>query len=96
MSDITAFRDFKPKLKEPSEWIFDKEIPLKIKGILKDGRTKVFLLLPSNDKSYWQFVNLDKGFICSCKFKTRHEALGDLVANYMDKYENLIFYKQLL
>ena len=99
MSGIDTFRDFEPKQKEPQEpleWIFDKETPLKIKGILKNKRTKIFLLLPSKDKSYWQFVNLDSGFICLCRFKTKQKAIEDLMTNYSDKYENLIFYKQIL
>jgi len=79
----------------PSEWIYDSDTPLKFKGVLKDGRLKEFLLLPSKDKSYWQFVNITSGHICLCKFATKEKALEDFVNNYSGKYENVIFSKLL-
>lgn len=36
------------------------------------------ILLPNKDGSGFQYINLSKGHICPCKFKTEVEALADL------------------
>lgn len=36
------------------------------------------LLLPHKDGRGWSFVNLTKGHICPCVFKSCREALADL------------------
>lgn len=36
------------------------------------------ILLPNKDGSGFQYINLSKGHICPCKFKTKVEALADL------------------
>ena len=36
------------------------------------------LILPNKDGSGYQYVNLTKGHICPCRFKTESEALRDM------------------
>ena len=36
------------------------------------------LILPNKDRSGYQYVNLTKGHICPCRFKTESEALRDM------------------
>ena len=59
---------------------------MKITVTRTDGVIKV-LLLPHEDGSGYSYVNLTKGHICPCKFRTIEEALQD-----MDKKPNVIKY----
>ncbi len=36
------------------------------------------LILPNKDGSGYQYINLTKGHICPCKFKSIDDALGDM------------------
>jgi len=103
MSDITAFPKFKPKgFSFLGYKTLDKKTyrntelmlsnaPVMFKGIKKSmPNEKVkFILLPNKDGSGWQFVNLTKGYISPCKFKTKEEALDDFDKNYLEKYSTI-------
>ena len=52
-----------------------------------DGIIEV-LLLPHKDGSGYSYVNLTKGHICPCKFKTVKDAIKD-----MDVKPNVLAYK---
>lgn len=43
-----------------------------------DGSTRTLLLLKNKDGSGYQYINLEKGHICPCKFNTEEEAFKDL------------------
>lgn len=64
------------------------EKPLKITEYKKENHNekRTILLIPTKDGSKWQYVNLTKGYICTCQFNTREEALLDFV-----KYSNKFF-----
>lgn len=52
------------------------------------------ILLPNKDGSGFQYINLSKGHICPCKFKTEVEALADLEEeskNWIDDCEIVKF-----
>ena len=49
--------------------------------IYKNKTTKntvICMLIPSKDNSYYSFVNISKGHICKCKFKTYEDGIEDL------------------
>lgn len=48
------------------------------------------LLLPHKDGSGYSYVNLTKGHICPCKFKTAAEAIADMLGK-----ENLIRFHEI-
>lgn len=48
------------------------------------------LLLPHKNKKCYSFINLTKGHICPCKFKTEEEAIEDL-----RRYKNIKFFIEL-
>ena len=45
--------------------------------VVRDFDNAEVLLLPQKDGSGWTYVNITKGHICPCKFKTIEEALID-------------------
>jgi ssRNA-specific RNase YbeY (16S rRNA maturation enzyme) len=63
----------------------------KIRIFYKDKAKETdVLLLPSKNKKYYSFINLTKGHICPCKFKTEEEAIEDLRS-----YKNIQFFIEL-
>lgn len=52
--------------------------------ILRPKDTCIVMLLPNKETGEWSFVNVTKGHICPCKFKSLEEALEDL-ENYKQK-----------
>lgn len=64
------------------------EKPLKITEYKKENHNekRTILLIPTKDGSKWQYINLTKGYLCTCQFNTREEALLDFV-----KYSNKFF-----
>ena len=62
----------------------------KIRIFYKDNRATDVLLLPHKDKKYYSFINLTKGHICPCKFKTEEETIEDLRS-----YKNIKFFIEL-
>ena len=43
-----------------------------------DGNVYYVVILPHKDKSVYRFVNLTKGHICSCEFKSIEDAIKDM------------------
>jgi hypothetical protein len=63
--------------------------------VLRKNDNVDVLLVPHKDGSGWSYVNLTKGHICPCVFKTKEEAIADLdkqddVENYywVEKWED--------
>lgn len=51
---------------------------MKIYHVIRNkGDVFVSIMFNKSDKSY-QFVNLTKGHICSCRFKTVEDAINDM------------------
>ena len=46
--------------------------------VKRPNDTVEVLILPNKDGSGYQYVNLTKGHICPCRFKTESEALRDM------------------
>lgn len=46
--------------------------------IYKPNETLDILLLPHKESHLYSFINLTKGYICGCRFKTVADALDDL------------------
>jgi len=44
----------------------------------RQNDTVEVLLLPNKDGSGYQYINLTKGHICPCKFKSVSDALSDM------------------
>lgn len=63
------------------------EKPLKITEYKKENpnEKRTILLMPTKDGTKWQYVNLTKGYICTCLFDTREEALIDFI-KYSNKF----------
>ena len=53
-------------------------IKLKFIKIKQPKNTAICMLIPSKDNSYYSFVNISKGHICKCKFKTYEDGIEDL------------------
>lgn len=53
-------------------------IKLKFIKIKQPKNTVICMLIPSKDNSYYSFVNISKGHICKCKFKTYEDGIEDL------------------
>ena len=62
---------------------------LKIVEYLKNNSgIKIIYLMPEKDGTDWQYINMSKGHICPCKFKTRAEALDDF-KKYTYKFDRV-------
>ena len=61
--------------------------PLKITEYKKENpnEKRTILLMPTKDGAKWQYVNLTKGYICTCLFDTREDALKDFI-KYSNKF----------
>ena len=51
----------------------------KIVVFKKNGSAVSVYLMPHKDGSGYSFVNITKGHICPCKFKTEEDALADIM-----------------
>lgn len=51
---------------------------MNIYKVIRSKDTVNVILMPSKDKSYYSFINLTKGHICPCKFRTVEDAEKDL------------------
>lgn len=65
-----------------------------VKPMLKYRVTRIadeveVLLLPHKDGGGWSYVNLTKGHICPCRFRSVEEALED-----MHKQRNVVYVKE--
>jgi len=58
--------------------------------VIRKNDTVDVLLLPHKDGTGFSYVNLTKGHICPCKFKTMQEALAD-----MDNKDDVIQYYEM-
>lgn len=54
------------------------------------GDNVEILLLPHKDGSGYSYINITKGHICPCKFKTTAEAIADMLSK-----ENLIRFHEI-
>ena len=51
------------------------------------------LILPNKDGSGYQYVNLTKGHICPCKFKTEIDALRDMDKKVSE--DKVLYYEEI-
>lgn len=51
------------------------------------------LILPNKDGSGYQYINLTKGHICPCKFKTETDALRDMDKKVSE--DKVLYYEEI-
>jgi hypothetical protein len=58
--------------------------------LYKNKKISIVALIPHKETGLYSFVNMTKGHICPCQFKTIEEALEDLKS-----YQNIEFWEEI-